>query len=103
MPICLHSERASASATSLLAVSLQILQSLRRQTSQSNKATPGPDSNTSKSIGVIRQIATQPGASLTGRQVEASEAEPRYEVCYAESIEMAVLVETNLMHPADRE
>lgn len=43
--------------------------------------TLGPQSHTSQSVGVIREIATQAGASMTGRQVEASEEEPRYQVC----------------------
>lgn len=41
---------------------------------------PGPESHTSDSIGIIREVSTVP-TNLTGRNVEASEEEPRYEVC----------------------
>lgn len=41
---------------------------------------PGPESHTSQSVGIIREVSTVP-TNLTGRNVEASEQEPRYEVC----------------------
>lgn len=39
----------------------------------------GPESKTSESVGIVREVRTA-SANLTGRQVEASEEEPRYEV-----------------------
>ncbi|KAI1167878.1 hypothetical protein F5B18DRAFT_599124 [Nemania serpens] len=39
----------------------------------------GPDSNTSESTGVIRDVLTEPGMQAS-RHVQASETEPRYEV-----------------------
>lgn len=39
----------------------------------------GPASKTSESTGVIREVITQPG-ELTGRNVEATPENPRYEV-----------------------
>lgn len=41
---------------------------------------PGPESHTNQSVGIIREVSTVP-TNLTGRNVEASEDEPRYEVC----------------------
>jgi hypothetical protein len=40
---------------------------------------PGRESNTSESVGIVKKVITEPG-SLTGRQVQASQADPRYEV-----------------------
>lgn len=40
---------------------------------------PGRESHTNQSVGVIREVSTVP-TNLTGRNVEASEEEPRYEV-----------------------
>ena len=39
----------------------------------------GPQSHTSETVGVIKEVLTSPG-NLTGRQVQASEQDPRYEV-----------------------
>lgn len=39
----------------------------------------GPESHTSESVGTIRQVSTT-STNLTGRNVEASKEEPRYEV-----------------------
>ena len=39
----------------------------------------GPESHTSESVGTIRQVSTT-NTNLTGRNVEASKEEPRYEV-----------------------
>lgn len=52
-------------------------------TGTTNKS-PGPESHTSQSVGIIREVSTVP-TSLTGRNVEASEDEPRYEVCQWDS------------------
>lgn len=40
---------------------------------------PGAESKTSESVGIIRDVITQPG-NLTGRNVHASPSTPRYEV-----------------------
>lgn len=40
---------------------------------------PGPESKTSEAMGTIQQVSTV-NTNLTGRNVEASEEEPRYEV-----------------------
>jgi hypothetical protein len=39
----------------------------------------GPQSHTSETVGVIKEVLTSPG-NLTGRQVQATEQDPRYEV-----------------------
>jgi hypothetical protein len=39
----------------------------------------GPQSHTSETVGVIKDVLTSPG-NLTGRQVQASAEDPRYEV-----------------------
>jgi hypothetical protein len=39
----------------------------------------GPQSHTSETVGVIKEVLTSPG-NLTGRQVQASAEDPRYEV-----------------------
>ncbi|KAJ5267070.1 hypothetical protein N7478_009878 [Penicillium angulare] len=44
------------------------------------KPVGGPNSNTSSSKGIIRDVATKPGATLTGRSVSASEQMPSYQV-----------------------
>jgi hypothetical protein len=41
---------------------------------------PGPDSNTPESTGKIKDVLTEPGQQA-GRNVNASEDSPRYEVC----------------------
>ncbi|KAJ9654764.1 hypothetical protein H2201_008947 [Coniosporium apollinis] len=43
------------------------------------KPVGGPDSNTSESTGTIKKVITEPG-TLTDRNVDAGEDEPRYEV-----------------------
>ena len=40
---------------------------------------PGPESKTSESAGIIKQVTTEPGVQA-GRNVAASEEDPRYEV-----------------------
>ncbi|KAJ9294034.1 hypothetical protein DTO271G3_7162 [Paecilomyces variotii] len=42
------------------------------------KPVGGPASHTSESVGVIREVITEPG-NLTNRNVEASRQNPRYE------------------------
>ncbi|EYE94317.1 DUF2945 domain-containing protein [Aspergillus ruber CBS 135680] len=43
------------------------------------KPVGGPDSRTSESTGTIKSVLTEPG-SQAGRNVGASEEEPRYEI-----------------------
>jgi len=40
----------------------------------------GPNSNTSESVGMIKDVLTEPGQQA-GRNVNASMESPRYEVC----------------------
>ena len=42
--------------------------------------TPGPESRTSVSTGTIKSVLTEPG-NQADRYVDASEGNPRYEVC----------------------
>jgi hypothetical protein len=42
-------------------------------------STPGPNSNTSESVGLIKDVLTEPGQQA-GRNVNASVENPRYEV-----------------------
>ncbi|KAJ5492821.1 hypothetical protein N7539_001567 [Penicillium diatomitis] len=46
----------------------------------SYKPVGGRESHTSESVGVIRDVSTH-DTTMTGRRVEASPGEPRYEVC----------------------
>lgn len=41
----------------------------------------GPESKTSEAVGIIREVATEP-TQMTGRNVAASDEEPRYTVSY---------------------
>ena len=43
------------------------------------RSPPGPESRTSESVGIIKQVTTKPGIQA-GRNVAASEEDPRYEV-----------------------
>ncbi|KAJ5643841.1 uncharacterized protein N7484_006348 [Penicillium longicatenatum] len=59
------------------------------------KPVGGPNSNTSTSTGVIREVATEP-TTLTGRSVAASDKEPRYQLrelsrMYDESVDLTCL------------
>ncbi|GAQ04271.1 hypothetical protein ALT_1592 [Aspergillus lentulus] len=45
------------------------------------KPVGGPESKTSEAVGIIREVATQP-TQMTGRNVAASDEEPRYTVSY---------------------
>ncbi|KAJ5723342.1 hypothetical protein N7488_001377 [Penicillium malachiteum] len=64
------------------------------------KPVGGPNSNTSASIGVIREIATQPTA-LTGRSVDASEAMPRYQIENLKTHKSSAVKECNILGPAE--
>ncbi|KAM0092950.1 hypothetical protein ACP6JD_003564 [Aspergillus fumigatus] len=45
------------------------------------KPVGGPESKTSEAVGIIREVATEP-TQMTGRNVAASDEEPRYTVSY---------------------
>ncbi|KAJ5541455.1 hypothetical protein N7494_006531 [Penicillium frequentans] len=67
----------------------------------SYKPVGGPDSNTSASVGVIREIATKP-TNLTGRSVVASDEEPRYQVLRTKKTHKSSAVkEANIIGPAE--
>ncbi|CRG86341.1 ADP-ribosylation factor 6 [Talaromyces islandicus] len=63
------------------------------------KPVGGRESNTSESVGVIKQVITEPG-SLTGRQVQASQADPRYEVENSNTGKRTAIKESNILEPA---
>ncbi|KAJ5105824.1 hypothetical protein NUU61_003171 [Penicillium alfredii] len=60
----------------------------------------GPQSNTSESIGVIREVATK-STQLTGRNVEASADEPRYEIENEHTHKRSAIKESNILGPAE--
>ncbi|KAJ5750314.1 hypothetical protein N7533_007342 [Penicillium manginii] len=64
------------------------------------KPVGGPNSNTNKSIGVIHNVCTSK-SSLTGRIVEASEAEPCYEVENVNTHKRSAVKEKNIIGPAE--
>ncbi|KAJ5577575.1 uncharacterized protein N7459_006539 [Penicillium hispanicum] len=64
------------------------------------KPVGGPQSHTSASVGVIREVTTQP-ANLTGRNVEASQAEPRYEIENEKTQKSSAVKEANIIGPAE--
>jgi hypothetical protein len=59
----------------------------------------GRESNTSETVGVVRQVITEPG-SLTGRQVQASNDNPRYEVENSNTGKRTAIKESNILAPA---
>ncbi|KAJ5539995.1 hypothetical protein N7513_008327 [Penicillium frequentans] len=66
----------------------------------SYKPVGGPDSNTSASVGVIREIATKP-TNLTGRSVVASDEEPRYQIENEKTHKSSAVKEANIIGPAE--
>ncbi|QKX57191.1 uncharacterized protein TRUGW13939_04299 [Talaromyces rugulosus] len=63
------------------------------------KPVGGRESNTSETVGVVRQVITEPG-SLTGRQVQASNDDPRYEVENSNTGKRTAIKESNILSPA---
>ncbi|KAJ6093201.1 hypothetical protein N7486_008490 [Penicillium sp. IBT 16267x] len=64
------------------------------------KPVGGPDSHTSQSTGIIREVTTKP-TNLTGRSVAASEEEPRYEIENEKTRKSSAVKEANILGPAE--
>ncbi|KAL1977157.1 hypothetical protein VTN31DRAFT_16 [Thermomyces dupontii] len=60
------------------------------------KPVGGAESKTSESVGIIRDVITQPG-NLTGRNVHASPSTPRYEVENAHTHKRSAIKEENII------
>ncbi|KAL2004338.1 hypothetical protein VTN02DRAFT_3132 [Thermoascus thermophilus] len=63
------------------------------------KPVGGPASKTSESTGVIREVITEPG-QLTGRNVEATPENPRYEIENMQTHKRSAIKEENIIEPA---
>ncbi|RMJ23681.1 hypothetical protein PHISP_05440 [Aspergillus sp. HF37] len=64
------------------------------------KPVGGPESKTSEAFGTIQQVSTE-NTNLTGRNVEASEEEPRYEIANSRTGKKSAIKESNIIGPAD--
>ncbi|KAF7121912.1 hypothetical protein CNMCM5793_009466 [Aspergillus hiratsukae] len=64
------------------------------------KPVGGPESKTSESVGTIQQVSTQP-TEMTGRRVQASEDEPRYEIKNDRTGKHTAIKEANILGPAE--
>ncbi|EAU85525.2 hypothetical protein CC1G_06426 [Coprinopsis cinerea okayama7 len=60
------------------------------------KPVGGPDSNTSESVGVIRDVLTEPGRQAD-RNVNASEDDPRYEIENSNTGKLTTIYEKNIL------
>ncbi|KAF3404101.1 hypothetical protein DPV78_002708 [Talaromyces pinophilus] len=56
----------------------------------------GPQSHTSETVGVIKEVLTSPG-NLTGRQVQATEQDPRYEIENSHTHKRTAIKESNII------
>ncbi|KAK4247261.1 hypothetical protein C7999DRAFT_41414 [Corynascus novoguineensis] len=63
------------------------------------KPVGGPDSNTSESVGTVKGVLTEPGTQA-GRNVSASEEQPRYEIENANTGKTTTIYEANILGPA---
>ncbi|KAF2188533.1 hypothetical protein K469DRAFT_565730 [Zopfia rhizophila CBS 207.26] len=63
------------------------------------KPVGGPDSTTSESVGTIKSILTEPG-NQAGRNVNASEEDPRYEIENTNTGKTTTVYEKNILGPA---
>ncbi|KAH8731705.1 hypothetical protein GQ44DRAFT_603978 [Phaeosphaeriaceae sp. PMI808] len=63
------------------------------------KPVGGPDSTTSESVGTIKSILTEPG-NQAGRNVNASEEDPRYEIENTNTGKTTTVYEKNVLGPA---
>ncbi|KAJ9633934.1 hypothetical protein H2199_009183 [Coniosporium tulheliwenetii] len=63
------------------------------------KPVGGPDSNTSESTGTIKKVITEPG-TLTDRNVDAGEDEPRYEIENTNTGKSSAIYEKNILGKA---
>ncbi|EAW09086.1 DUF2945 domain-containing protein [Aspergillus clavatus NRRL 1] len=59
----------------------------------------GRDSNTAESTGTIRSVLTEPG-NQAGRNVQASEDDPRYEIENNNTGKSSTIYESNILGPA---
>ncbi|OJJ51683.1 hypothetical protein ASPZODRAFT_127799 [Penicilliopsis zonata CBS 506.65] len=64
------------------------------------KPVGGPESKTSESVGIVREVSTVP-TQLTGRNVEASREEPRYEIENSHTHKRSAIKEANIIGPAE--
>ncbi|OCK82579.1 hypothetical protein K432DRAFT_471679 [Lepidopterella palustris CBS 459.81] len=60
------------------------------------KAVGGPNSNTAESTGTVKKVITEPGM-LAGKNVQASEKEPRYEIQNSNTGKSMAVYEKNIM------
>ncbi|ODM14907.1 hypothetical protein SI65_09659 [Aspergillus cristatus] len=60
------------------------------------KPVGGPNSRTSESIGTIQSILTEPG-NQAGRNVDASEEEPKYEIENQDTGKTTTVFERNIL------
>ncbi|KAL9115604.1 MAG: hypothetical protein Q9187_007242, partial [Circinaria calcarea] len=58
-----------------------------------------PDSNSSESTGVIKEVATEP-TNMTDRNVQASEDNPRYEIENSNTGKTSAIYESNILGTA---
>ncbi|KAJ9152317.1 hypothetical protein NKR19_g4567 [Coniochaeta hoffmannii] len=63
------------------------------------KPVGGPNSNTSESVGTIKGVLTEPG-NQAGRNVNASEEQPRYEIENANTGKTTTIYEENILGKA---
>ncbi|KAI9793236.1 MAG: hypothetical protein M1816_000657 [Peltula sp. TS41687] len=63
------------------------------------KPVGGPDSNTSESTGVIKDVSTEP-TTMTDRHVDASEESPRYEIENSNTGKSSAIKEENILGEA---
>ncbi|KAJ4404705.1 hypothetical protein N0V85_004816 [Neurospora sp. IMI 360204] len=63
------------------------------------KPVGGPDSNTSESVGKIKDVLTKPGQQA-GRNVNASPETPRYEIQNLNTGKSTTIYEANILGPS---
>ncbi|AEO71032.1 1ebc6f92-ea2c-4709-b301-f3bc3616294d [Thermothielavioides terrestris] len=63
------------------------------------KPVGGPESHTSESVGTIKGVLTSPGMQA-GRNVDASEDRPRYEIENANTGKLTSVYEENILEMA---
>ncbi|GIK01632.1 hypothetical protein Aspvir_005670 [Aspergillus viridinutans] len=64
------------------------------------KPVGGPESKTSEAVGIIREVSTKP-TQMTGRNVAASEDEPRYTIENARTHKQSAIKESNILGPEE--
>ncbi|KAL1852263.1 hypothetical protein Plec18167_006078 [Paecilomyces lecythidis] len=63
------------------------------------KPVGGPDSNTTESVGTIKSVLTEPG-NQAGRNVDASQDDPRYEIENNNTGKTTTIYESNILGKA---